>query len=111
MANKKKDFNMAGQGLSFISAAHQEEPEQGETLYVPDVEPVSVELETGKAVNKGGRPKSRGEVRRASVFLDADLEVALKIQAAIEHKSVSVLISDVMRQYLIDKGRFEDLQK
>ena len=118
MASKKQDFNMTGQGLTFISSAHPEEkaPEQEPavtevTQYTDSITAVSMSDGTTRIINKGGRPKSRGETRRASVFLDADLEVALKIQAAIERKSVSVMISDVMRQYLKDKGRFEDMEK
>lgn len=60
-----------------------------------------------KTINKGGRPKSRGEVHRSSVFLDADLYLALKLQAAVEGKSVSVLISDIVRDYLTDKGMID----
>lgn len=98
MASKKK------QGASFISQTESfipfTDPTTGE-----DMPPMDVD--TGEFVNKGGRPKSRGEVKRASLFIDADLSFALKMQAAMENKSVSVLISEIVRDYLNKKGTLE----
>ena len=66
-----------------------------------------MDMNTSEFVNKGGRPKIRGEVKRASLFIDADLSFALKMQAAMENKSVSILISEIARDYLNKKGTLE----
>lgn len=93
MPSKKKDFNVSQQGLSFISQPKEEH-----------------EAEAGETVSKIGRPRSRGETKRASIFLDADLATGLKVQAALEGKSISVLISEIVREYLIGKKTLEKFQ-
>lgn len=94
MANKKKDSAVFEAATMFMS-----QPQPAESA---DAEPVK-EIQVG-------RPKSRGPVARASLFLDADLATALKIQAALENKSVSILISDIARAYLTEKGTFQRIE-
>ena len=93
MANKKKDSAVFEAATMFMS-----QPQPAESA---DAEPKEIQV---------GRPKSRGPVARASLFLDADLATALKIQAALENKSVSILISDIARAYLTEKGTFQRIE-
>lgn len=101
MASKKK------QGDSFFSDSERFMP-VSDPLTGEPVPPMNTD--TGEFVNKGGRPKSRGQVKRASLFLDADLSFAVKMQAAMEEKSVSVLVSEIVRAYLTEKGTLEKVK-
>lgn len=92
MATKKKDYNATEQATAFFQQT-QEDHETG--------------TDTEETEHKTGRPKSRGKVARASLFLDADLATGLKVQAALEGKSISVLVSDIVREYLTKKETLE----
>ena len=96
MATKKKDYNATEQATAFFQQT-QEDHETG--------------TDAGEPAHKTGRPKSRGETKRASIFLDADIATALKVQAALEGKSISVLISEIVRDYLNKKNVLEKLEE
>jgi predicted HicB family RNase H-like nuclease len=55
--------------------------------------------------NQGGRPKSRKDTKRITVYLDQDLHEDLSLYAGAKGKSLSLLINDACKGLIAVKAK------
>lgn len=99
MASKKKEYNVTGQAMSFIS---QPQPE------APETEPVDTDERTheiidsmaGQAIKAQRRRVNPGKMWRVNLLLDADLQEKVMIQALREGKNISVFVNEILHNYI-----------
>ena len=60
-------------------------------------------------VNKGGRPKSRGEIYRFNLYLDADLADFVKDKAHEEKTSITGYFNSIIRQAFEEDKRNKEI--
>lgn len=92
MASKKKDFNLAAQGMAFIGQDKEQEQ--------PDARENAVDETEGREAKTARRRMNPGKMWRANLLLDADLQEPIMIQALRAGKNVSLFINDILKDYI-----------
>ena len=85
---KGKDFNLAGQGSSFL-------PTEERTQEI-------LESMSGQELKTQRRRVNPGKMWRVNLLLDADLQEPVTIQALREGKNVSIFVNDLVKAYIAE---------
>ncbi len=93
MASKKKEYNVTGQAMSFISQPAEQTETEERTQEIID----SMAGQTLKAQRRRVNP---GKMWRVNLLLDANLQEPVMIQALREGKNVSVFVNDIVKAYI-----------
>lgn len=93
------------QGLSFFTATTEETKNSATDTYLDGMETkqsdsITESLTVSAQPEKRKQKNNRGPVWRANLFLDADLETYYALEARKQHKSISVFISEILREYM-----------
>lgn len=97
MASKKKEYNVTGQAMSFIS---QPQPEEAQPVETVDQTQEIIESMAGQPIKPQRRRVNPGKMWRVNLLLDADLQEPVMIQALREGKNVSVFVSEILHNYI-----------